>query len=94
MTSYSLLRALTVAMHVCGMWTVPSWVPSDSSLSHVANAKAAQLGQKLSMGLEAAYQVYREYYLSRSAAWISSLKGCQNLDGRVFDFLDIHVRVR
>lgn len=42
--------------HVCS-WTGSRWGPSRSTLAPAAHAKAAQLGQKLSMGLEAAYQV-------------------------------------
>ncbi|CAM9369821.1 unnamed protein product [Ectocarpus sp. 8 AP-2014] len=38
----------------------PGWGPSRSTLAPAAHAKAAQLGQKLSMGLEAAYQACAE----------------------------------
>lgn len=39
------------------MWTPGRWGPEASTLPPAAHAKAAQLGQKLSIGLEAAYQV-------------------------------------
>ncbi|CAM9685156.1 unnamed protein product [Pylaiella littoralis] len=38
----------------------PGWGPDRSTLSPAAHTKAAQLGQKLSMGLEAAYQACYE----------------------------------
>eukprot|EP00752_Nemacystus_decipiens_P012159 g10778.t1 len=38
----------------------PGWGPEASTLSPAAHAKAAQLGQKLSIGLEAAYQTSAE----------------------------------
>lgn len=44
-------------MLVC---TDDRWAPHRSDLAPAAQAKAGQLGQKLSMGLEAAYQV--SYY--------------------------------
>lgn len=39
------------------MWTGGRWGPEGSTLPPAAHSKAAQLGQKLSIGLEAAYQV-------------------------------------
>ncbi|CAM9204796.1 unnamed protein product, partial [Hapterophycus canaliculatus] len=38
----------------------PGWGPDDCNLAPAAYSKAAQLGQKLSMGLEAAYQTCAE----------------------------------
>lgn len=57
------------------MWTRGRWGPKGSTLPPAAHAKAAQLGQKLSIGLEAAYQVSARFI--PDAARTSVLLSCE-----------------
>lgn len=48
------------------IWTGVRWGPDGITLAPAAHSKAAQLGQKLAMGLEAAYQVIMSSVASKS----------------------------